>query len=84
MKIRKLFFDYEYEEVLDLKNRELIRVACAVAVHCPDWLRKHFAVAKQAGATEAELKEAMAYGMMAPGGRAKNFAKVMLDELLPD
>jgi len=26
----------------------------------------------------------MAYGMMAPGGRAKNFAKVMLDELLPD
>jgi hypothetical protein len=36
MKIRKLFFDYEYEEVIDLKNRELIRVACAVAVHCPD------------------------------------------------
>jgi len=23
----------------------------------------------------------MAYGMMAPGGRAKNFAKAMLDEL---
>lgn len=26
----------------------------------------------------------MAYGMMAPGGRAKNFAKGMLDELLPE
>jgi len=26
----------------------------------------------------------MAYGMMAPGGRAKNFAKGMLEELLPD
>lgn len=36
MKLRKLFFDYEYEEVLDIKSRELIRVACAVAVHCPD------------------------------------------------
>jgi len=30
------------------------------------------------------LKEAIAYGMMAPGGRAKNFAKGMLEELLPD
>jgi hypothetical protein len=30
-------------------------------------------LAKQAGATEAELKEAMAYGIIAPAGRAKNF-----------
>jgi len=85
MKIRKKFFDYEYSEVLDIKTRELIRVACAVAVHCPDWLKKHFAVAKEKGATADELQEAMAYGMMAPGGRAKNFAKAMLEELdLPD
>ena len=81
MKIRKKFFDFEYSEVLDMKTRELIRVACAIAVHCPDWMKKHFAVAKQHGATEEELKEAMAYGMMAPGGRAKNFAKAMLKEL---
>lgn len=36
MKVKKQFFDYTYEEVLDLKTRELIRVACAVAVQCPD------------------------------------------------
>jgi len=36
MKIRKKFLDYEYEEVLDVRTRELIRVACAVAVGCPD------------------------------------------------
>lgn len=36
MNIRKKFFDFEYSEVLDIKTRELIRVACAVAVHCPD------------------------------------------------
>ena len=36
MKTRKKFLDYEYEEVLDIKTRELIRVACAVAVNCPD------------------------------------------------
>jgi len=36
MKMRKKFLDYEYEKVLDVKTRELIRVACAVAVGCPD------------------------------------------------
>lgn len=36
MKTRKKFFDFEYSEVLDSKTRELIRVACAVAVRCPD------------------------------------------------
>jgi len=36
MKVRKKVFDFEYEEVLDVPTRELIRVACAVAVGCPD------------------------------------------------
>jgi len=36
MQMRKKFLDYEYEEVLDTRTRELIRVACAVAVGCPD------------------------------------------------
>jgi len=35
MKIRKKILDYEYEEVLEAKYRELIRVGCAVAVGCP-------------------------------------------------
>lgn len=36
MRIRKSIVGYEYEEVLDLKTRELIRIGCAVAVGCPD------------------------------------------------
>lgn len=36
MKMTKKFFDYEYSEVLDIKTRELIRVACAISVQCPD------------------------------------------------
>lgn len=32
---KKLFADFEYQEVLDPKYRELIRIACAVAVGCP-------------------------------------------------
>jgi alkylhydroperoxidase/carboxymuconolactone decarboxylase family protein YurZ len=44
-------------------------------------LKKHFAVAKEAGASKAELREAIAYGIIAPSGRAKNFALGMLDEV---
>ena len=35
MKFRKKILDFEYEEVLDARTRELIRVGCAVAVGCP-------------------------------------------------
>lgn len=35
MRTRKKILDYEYEEVLDTKTRELIRVGCAIAVGCP-------------------------------------------------
>jgi alkylhydroperoxidase/carboxymuconolactone decarboxylase family protein YurZ len=35
MKMRKKILDFEYEEVLDAKVRELIRIGCAVAVGCP-------------------------------------------------
>ncbi len=36
MKKRGKILDYTFEEVLDTKTRELIRVACAIAVNCPD------------------------------------------------
>lgn len=35
MKIRKQILDFEYQEVLDAKTRELIRTACAVTAGCP-------------------------------------------------
>ena len=35
MRIKKKFLEFEYEEVLDMRTRELIRVGCAVAVGCP-------------------------------------------------
>lgn len=44
-------------------------------------MKKHFAVAKEAGATESEIREAIGYGIIAPSGRAKNFALAMLDEI---
>jgi AhpD family alkylhydroperoxidase len=82
MKIRKkATINFEYEEVLDARTRELIRVGCAVAVGCSECMRHHFALAKEAGAGSTELREAIAYGIITPGGRAKNFANEMLAEL---
>jgi hypothetical protein len=40
-------------------------------------------LAKEAGAGSAELKEALAYGVIAPAGRAKNFILEVLTELEP-
>jgi alkylhydroperoxidase/carboxymuconolactone decarboxylase family protein YurZ len=31
----KIVTNFDYEEVLDARTRELIRVGCAVAVKCP-------------------------------------------------
>jgi alkylhydroperoxidase/carboxymuconolactone decarboxylase family protein YurZ len=36
MKKHNRILDFEFTETLDVKTRELIRVACAVAVNCPD------------------------------------------------
>jgi len=36
MQTRNKILDFHFTEVLDVKTRELIRVACAVAVNCPD------------------------------------------------
>ena len=36
MRTRNNILDYQFTEVLEVKTRELIRVACAVAVNCPD------------------------------------------------
>jgi len=38
-------------------------------------------LAKQAGATSDELREAMAYGIIAPAGKAKNFLLRQMSEL---
>ena len=73
--------NFEYEEVLDRKTQGLIRVACSVALSCPTLLRNAFAVAKDAGATAAELKEATAYAIMVSAGRARNFAMGFAEEL---
>jgi len=44
---------------LSLKTRELIAIAVAATTQCPHCIEKHASAAAKAGATEAELSEAI-------------------------
>lgn len=44
---------------LDVKTKQLIAVAVAHVTQCPYCIRGHTPLAKRAGATEAEIKEAI-------------------------
>jgi AhpD family alkylhydroperoxidase len=78
---KKYVIDFEYEEVLGPKIRRLVQVGCAVVVDCPTCLRNGVTGAKEAGATPAEIREALQVGMMVSAGRARNFALEYIDEL---
>jgi AhpD family alkylhydroperoxidase len=78
---QKMQIDFEFEPVLDPKVRRLIQAGSAVAAGCPTCLRNAFAGAKDAGATAAEIREALSVGIMVSAGRARNFSLDFLDEV---
>jgi AhpD family alkylhydroperoxidase len=68
------FSDKVYEtNNLDQKTKELISVACSVAVDCAPCLEWHYQRAIKAGATRDEISEVLAISMAISSGskRAK-------------
>lgn len=55
---------------LDAKTRELIALAVAVTTRCDGCISSHAAAAVQAGATEAELSDALGTAMALNAGAA--------------
>ncbi|PJX20272.1 hypothetical protein CAP48_17795 [Advenella sp. S44] len=55
---------------LDAKTRELISLAVAVTTRCDGCISSHAAAARQAGATEAELSEALGTAIALNAGAA--------------
>jgi AhpD family alkylhydroperoxidase len=78
---QKMQINFEYEAVLDAKIRRLIQAGCAVVADCPTCLRNGVAGAKEAGASPAEIREALSVGIMVSAGRARNFALEFVEEL---
>ena len=59
---------------LDAKTKELIALGIAVAVHCDSCLAYHVHDALKAGATRAEVLEALGVAVMMGGGPAAMYA----------
>jgi AhpD family alkylhydroperoxidase len=55
---------------LDLKTRELIALAVAVTTRCDGCIASHASAARQAGASEGELSEALATAIALNAGAA--------------
>ena len=57
-------------QALDAKTRELIALAVAVTTRCDGCISSHAAAARKAGATEAELAEALGTAIALNAGAA--------------
>lgn len=67
---------------LDLKTKELIAIACSSVGRCPHCTDGHLDKAAEAGATEAEIAEALAVVWAQGGGTQVFWMKEDFDELL--
>lgn len=59
---------------LDTKTKELMALAIAVAIHCESCIAYHVHDALRAGATRAEVLEALGVAVMMGGGPAAMYA----------
>lgn len=71
-------------EALDLKTKELIAVACASVGRCPHCTDGHLVKAREAGASEEEIAEALAVVWAQGGGTQVFWMKEDFEELLGD
>ena len=69
-------------DALDLKTKELIAVACSSVGRCPHCTDGHLAKAKEVGASEQEIAEALAVAWGQGGGTQVFWVKEDFDELL--
>jgi AhpD family alkylhydroperoxidase len=67
---------------LELKTKELIAVACSSVGRCPHCTDGHLARARQVGATEEEVAEALAVAWAQGGGTQVFWMREDFDELL--
>lgn len=64
---------------LDAKTRELISLAVAVTTRCDGCIASHAAAARKAGATQAELSEALGTAIALNAGAAYVYSLRALD-----
>jgi len=73
---------YQSGGALDLKTKELIAIATASVGRCPHYTSEHLTKAKEAGATEDEIAEALAVAWVQGGGTQLFWMKDDFEEFL--
>ena len=63
---------------MDVRVKELIAVGASVTANCHPCIKYHVAKAREAGAGEAEIKDAVAVGKMVRKGAAGKMDKLLV------
>jgi AhpD family alkylhydroperoxidase len=81
MAIEKEFFEVKYKEgSLDPKTAQLIFFAVCVALGFEDGARKHLALAREHGANQDEICEALVYSMRPAAAKVRSLGKKLISE----
>lgn len=66
------------ETIMDVKTKELIAIGASITANCKPCLEFHIAKAKENGATDEQIADAIAIGKMVRKGSAAK-----MDEFIP-
>jgi AhpD family alkylhydroperoxidase len=79
MAVEKEFFNVKYKEgALDGKTAQLIFFSVSIAIGHEDGATLHLKRARECGASEDEITEAMVYAMRPAAAKVRNFAKAII------
>jgi alkylhydroperoxidase/carboxymuconolactone decarboxylase family protein YurZ len=79
MTIDKEFFNVKYKEgSLDAKTAQLIFFAVCIAIGHEEGSMLHLRKARECGATEDEITEAVVYAMRPAAAKVRNLAKAVI------
>ena len=75
----KEFFGVKYKEgSLDPKTAQLVFFAVCVAIGHPGGAKRHLDMARERGASEDEITEAMVYAMRPAAAKVRDLAKEII------
>jgi alkylhydroperoxidase/carboxymuconolactone decarboxylase family protein YurZ len=79
MTTEKEFFNIKYKQgSLDPKTAQLVFFAACIAIGHEGGARRHLKQARECGATEDEITEAMVYAMRPAAAKVRDLAKAVI------
>jgi alkylhydroperoxidase/carboxymuconolactone decarboxylase family protein YurZ len=79
MTVDKEFFNVKYKEgSLDAKTAQLIFFSVCISIGHEEGATLHLKRARECGASEDEITEAMVYAMRPAAAKVRNFAKAII------